>query len=170
MLESGAKTKMTNNVEDRLATLGLVLPKVPVPVGNFEIGVEHDGLLFLSGQGPLLENGTLATGIVGGDVSKEEAYHHARRTGLVLISAMKEILGDLGRVSRIIKLLGMVNAERSFPDHPHVINGCSDLFNEVFGNIGRHGRSAVGVGSLPGGITVEIEAIVAVNRPRGCSQ
>jgi len=153
--------KPNNSVEEQLARLKIVLPEVPLPVGNFDLGARHNGLIFLSGQGPLLEDGTLAKGTVGKDVTVEEAYYHARRTGLVLIAAMKKILGDLGRVERIIKILGMVNAERNFCDHPKVINGCSDLFCEVFDNAGRHARSAVGVGSLPGGITVEIEAIIA---------
>jgi enamine deaminase RidA (YjgF/YER057c/UK114 family) len=158
--------KLNNSVEERLAELNIALPEVPLAIGNFELGVKHNGMIFLSGQGPLLEDGTLATGIVGKDVSVEEAYHHARRTGLVLISSMKQMLGDLGKVERIIKILGMVNAERNFHAHPKVINWCSDLFCEVFGDIGRHARSAVGMGSLPGGITVEIEAIIAVNEQK----
>jgi enamine deaminase RidA (YjgF/YER057c/UK114 family) len=93
----------------------------------------------------------------------EEGYRHARATGLVLIAAMKQALdGDLDRVTDIVKVLGMVNATPDFADQPKVINGCSDLFVEVFGDKGRHARSAVGMGSLPGGIPVEIEVIVAV--------
>ncbi|MFH2129653.1 MAG: RidA family protein [bacterium] len=154
-----------NDIEKRLAALGLVLPQIPAPVGNFDPGVLQGDLLFLSGQGPLLENGELARGVVGDTVTVEEAYFHAKCAGLVLISAMKQILGDLERIERIVKVLGMVNAARDFREHPKVINGCSDLFGSVFVEAGRHSRSAVGMGSLPGGITVEIEAIVAV-RPQ----
>lgn len=151
-----------NKIEKRVAELGLVLPQVPKPVGNFDPGILQGDLLFLSGQGPLLENGDLARGKVGDGVTTEEAYNHARRTGLVLIAAMKQVLGDLDRVARIVRVFGMVNAAPDFRDHPKVINGCSDLFGEVFGETGRHSRSAVGMGSLPGGITVEIEAVAAV--------
>ena len=114
-------------------------------------------LLYLAGKGP-----GAATGKVGGDISVEEAYGHAREVGLILISVMREELGSLDRVSRIVKVLGMVNAVPEFGQQPAVINGCSDLFVEVFGDKGRHARSAVGMGSLPGGIPVEIEVIVEV--------
>lgn len=152
----------TSSVDARLRVLGIELPRVPEPVGNFVHGVEHGGLLYLSGQGPLLANGELARGKVGADVSGDEAREHARRVGLVLLSAMRARLGSLDRVERIVKILGMVNSLPDFMDHPRVIDGCSDLFHEVFGERGVHARSAVGVESLPGGITVEIEAIVAV--------
>ena len=152
-----------SKIEKRLVELGFQLPEVPKPIANYEIGDIQGDLLFLSGQGPLLENGNLARGLVGDTVTLEEAYLHAQRTGLALISAMKELLGDLDRVRRVVKLLGMVNAVKDFKDHPKVINGCSDLFCDVFGDAGRHARSAVGMGSLPGGITVEIETIVAIN-------
>ena len=153
---------MTNNPEQRLTELGFVLPEVPKPIANFETGVFHGNLLYLSGTGPLLENGKMARGKVGDTVSVEEAYLHAQRTGLMLIAAMKKLLGDLNRVKQVVKLLGMVNATPDFQNHPQVINGCSDLMVNVFGDAGRHARSAVGMGSLPGGITVEIEAIIAV--------
>ena len=103
------------------------------------------------------------TGIVGQDVTVEEAYQHARLTGLQLIATMKAELGDLDRVVRIVKVLGMVNAAPGFGQQPEVINGCSDLLVEVFGDRGRHARSAVGMGSLPRNITVEIEAVVEVS-------
>ena len=95
-------------------------------------------------------------------MTAEEAYAHARRTGIVLLAAMKKAFGSLDRVERVVKIFGMVNATPDFAGHPAVINGCSDLMVEVFGEAGRHARSAVGLGSLPGGITVEIEAVVAV--------
>ncbi len=148
--------------EERLAALGLTLPPVPTPVGNFDLGSVDGTTLYLSGQGPLLENGELARGKVGLDVTAEEAAHHAMRAGLVLISAMKEILGSLDHVVQVRKVFGMVNGTLDFADHPKVMNGCSDLFAEVFGARGRHARAAVGMGSLPDNITVEIDAIVSI--------
>lgn len=149
-------------VEERLAELGIDLPAATSPAANYVNAVLTGNLLFLSGKGPYRPDGSLHTGIVGQDVSVEEAYQHARLTGLHLISTMKEELGDLDRVARIVKVLGMVNAAPGFTRQPEIINGCSDLFVEVFGDRGRHARSAVGLGSLPRNITVEIEAIVEV--------
>ena len=134
----------------------------PSPVGNYVPAVIENGLLFLSGQGPRDADGKFRTGKVGAEVSAEEARDHARLVGLGLLAAMHAELGDLGRVKRVVKLLGMVNAVAGFTEQPLVINGCSDLFVDVFGDIGRHARSAVGMGSLPMGITVEIEAILAI--------
>lgn len=145
----------------RLAALGIELPEAPLPIANFVTHVIEGKLLFLSGQGPTEANGTLHTGKVGADVSVADAYEHARLTGINLIAVMHAALGDLGRVRRVVKLLGMVNATPDFADHPAVINGCSDLMNEVFGERGIHARSAVGFASLPNQITVEIEAVVA---------
>ena len=119
-------------------------------------------LLFLSGQGPKRADGGFETGRLGRDTTVETAYDHARLTGLNLLAVAKSALGELSRVDAVIKLLGMVNAEPHFSDHPRVINGCSDLLVEVFGEPGRHARSAVGMGSLPHGMTVEIEAILLV--------
>ena len=149
-------------IDDRLQSLGIVLPDLPAPVGNFVPAVIHNGFAHFSGQGPLMEDGCLATGKVGAEVSVEEAYQRARRTGMVLLAAMRNSLGSLERVERIVKIFGMVNATPDFDAHPAVINGCSDLMVEVFGEAGRHARSAVGMGSLPGNISVEIEAIVAL--------
>jgi len=116
----------------------------------------------MSGQGPVTSNGQLMTGKVGDTVSTEDAYQHALLVGLNLLSVLHDELGDLSRVTRVVKLLGMVNATPDFSEHPQVINGCSDLLVYVLGEAGRHSRSAVGVGSLPNNITVEIEAIVAI--------
>ena len=149
-------------VNERLEELGIVLPKPPQPGGTYVPAVYHQGLVFLSGQGPIMEDGHLATGKVGADVTTEEANGHARRAGLGLLAVLEQLLGSLDRVERIVKLLGMVNAVPNFEHQPAVINGCSDLLVEVFGERGRHARSAVGMGSLPGNITVEIEAVVAV--------
>lgn len=157
--EAAAQTKASPY--DSLKALGIILPPAPAPIANFTTHVIEGNLLFLSGQGPTESNGTLHTGKVGTNVSLDDAYTHARLTGINLISVMHAALGDLGRVRRIVKLLGMVNAAPDFADHPAVIDGCSDLMNQVFGAKGVHARSAVGFSSLPNQITVEIEAIVA---------
>ena len=154
---------MTDSPLARLAALGLTLPTMPSPVANYVPFVIEGNLLFLSGQGPRRAEGGYFTGKVGRDVTVEEAYEHARATGLQLISVMQAALGDLSRVRRIVKVLGMVNGVPEFADQPKVINGCSDLFVAVFGDKGRHARSAVGMGSLPNNISVEIEAIVAID-------
>lgn len=157
-----ARTSAAETPYTRLATLGIVLPPAPPPIANFLTHVQEGQLLFLSGQGPREADGRLHAGKVGRDVTVEEAYASARLTGINLLSVMHEALGSLTRVKRIVKLLGMVNAVPDFADHPQVINGCSDLFVAVFGEKGRHARSAVGMGSLPGNIPVEIEAIIAI--------
>lgn len=147
----------------RLSALGIELPPAPPPIANFVTHVIEGNILYLSGQGPREADGFLHTGKVGTDVTVEKAYFDARLTGINLLAVMHDALGDLSRVRRVVKLLGMVNAAPDFLDHPQVINGCSDLFNAVFGEAGQHARSAVGFGSLPGNITVEIEAIVALH-------
>jgi enamine deaminase RidA (YjgF/YER057c/UK114 family) len=145
--------------EEKLKSLGLVLPKVPTPVGNY-VPFKIDGrTIYLSGQGPRRPDGTLVSGRVGEDVSVEQAYECARLVGLGLLAAAKLAAGDLGKVETL-KMLGMVNAVPGFTEQPKVINGCSDLFVEVLGDRGRHARSAVGMGSLPGNIPVEIEVIM----------
>ena len=150
-------------VAQRLQELGITLPTVGQPLGNHVDAKRVGNLLYLSGKGPLYPDGTMPRGRLGAGMSIEEAYRHARQVGLVLIAAMRNALdGDLDRVADIVKVLGMVNASPEFTEHPKVINGCSDLFVEVFGERGRDARSAVGMSSLPGGIPVEIVAIVAV--------
>jgi len=145
----------------RLAALGIVLPPAPAPVANFVTHIAEGNLLFLSGQGPTTADGGMFTGKVGADVSAKQAYAHARLVGINLLAVMHAALGDLSRVTRIVKLFGMVNATPDFDGHPAVINGCSDLLNAVFGARGVHARSAVGMASLPNRITVEIEAVAA---------
>jgi enamine deaminase RidA (YjgF/YER057c/UK114 family) len=149
-------------IADRLQTLGITLPVLPTPKGIYMPAALHNGTLYLSGQGPLLEDGTLAKGIVGQDVTIDDAKFHARRTGMVLLAAAQNILGSLDRVERVLNVLGMVNGAPGFGEHPKVINGCSELFIEVFGEAGRHARAAVGMGTLPENITVEITAVFAV--------
>jgi enamine deaminase RidA (YjgF/YER057c/UK114 family) len=148
--------------ETRLKELGIVLPALPKPVANYLPYRLAGDLLFLSGQGPRDEKGNVLTGKLGSEISIDEGYRRARLVGLGLLAAMREALGSLDRVDFIVKLLGMVNAEPNFNDSPKVINGCSDLFVEVFGDAGRHARSAVGNVMLPNQMSVEIEGIVAV--------
>jgi enamine deaminase RidA (YjgF/YER057c/UK114 family) len=147
-------------IDKRLEELGIVLPRATGPQANYVNAVCTGDLLFLAGKGPYKPDGTLHKGKVGHDVTVEEAYQHARLVGLHLLATLKAELGELDRVVRIVKVLGMVNAVPEFENHPEVINGCSDLFVEVFGDRGRHTRSAVGMASLPRNITVEIEAVV----------
>ncbi|HTV31227.1 MAG TPA: RidA family protein [Xanthobacteraceae bacterium] len=149
------------SAEARLKELGIVLPPLPKPVANYLPYRLVGNVLYLSGQGPR-ENGVSLTGKLGADVSLEEGYRRARIVGLGLLSATRDALGSLDRVDYVVKLLGMVNAVPGFNDSPKVINGCSDLFVEVFGEAGRHARSAVGNVMLPHQISVEIEGIVAV--------
>ena len=142
-----------------LEALGLRLPPIPQPIGNFRNFVRAGSLVFISGQGPREADGSLHQGKVGKDVTPETANSHARLTGLNILSVLADAVGDLDRVIGVVKLLGFVNATDDFAAHPDVINGCSDLFTAVFGEIGQHARSAIGVSSLPNNITVEIEAI-----------
>lgn len=150
------------SAEARLKQVGIILPDLPTPKGTYLPGTIHNGVMYLSGQDPILENGELACGIVGRDFNLEQANGHARRTGLVLLSAARSLLGSLDRVERVLNVYGMVNAAADFTEHPKVINGCSDLMVEVFGEAGRHARAVVGLGTLPGRISVEITAILAV--------
>ena len=150
------------SAEARLKELGLVLPALPTPVANYLPYRLAGNLLFLAGQGPRDEKGNTLTGKLGAEISIDEGYRRARLVGLGLLAAMRDALGSLDRVDFIVKLLGMVNAVPNFDDSPKVINGCSDLFVEVLGEAGRHARSAVGMGSLPNGIMVEIEAIFLI--------
>lgn len=149
------------SIEQRLQTLGLQLPPIGQTIGTFVHAKQHGDLLFMSGKGPF-KDGVRPKGKLGADMSQEEGYNHARQVGLLLISAMKEVLGDLDRVEGIVKVFGLVNATPDYVDHFKVINGCSDLFMEVFGEQGRHARTAAGAASLPNGIPCEIEAIIAV--------
>jgi enamine deaminase RidA (YjgF/YER057c/UK114 family) len=156
--------------ERRLKELGIELAPATSPLANYVNAVRTGNLLYLAGKGPGLPGQPLPTGKVGRDLTIEEAYQHARDTGLNLIAVMKAELGDLDRVKRIVKVLGMVNATPEFGRQPEVINGCSDLFVEVFGERGRHARSAVGMGSLPRGIPVEIEVIVEIEAGVGAAR
>ncbi len=148
--------------EARLIELNIVLPKIPAPIGNFLPYRRVGQLLYLSGQGPRNAAGEISVGRLGKDCSVERAYADARQIGLQMLATIRQATGSLDHVEAIVKLLGMVNAEPDFGEHPKVINGCSDLLVEVFGERGKHARSAVGMGSLPNRMTVEIEAIIQI--------
>lgn len=146
--------------EQRLAELQLLLPPAPKPVAVYKTMVIVDRLAYVSGHGPLREDRTLITGVVGRDVSLDQGRAAARQVGLAILATLREQLGKLDRVKRLVKVLGMVNSAPDFYDHPKVINGCSELFAEFWGaENGIGARSAVGMGSLPGNIAVEIEVI-----------
>jgi len=150
--------------EEVIQSTNLPLPPAPAPAGVYKPLVLQGNLAYLSGHGPVTMDGSLLTGRVGQDVDKEQGKLAARQVGLTMLSTLRTQLGSLDRVARVIKVLGMVNATPDFAEHPYVINGCSELFAEVFGS--EHGigaRSAVGMGSLPGNITVEIEAILELH-------
>jgi len=150
------------STKDRLKELGITLPQVPGPLGNYVDAVRTGNLLFLSGKGPRKAEGGASIGKLGQDVTVEQGYRDARSIGLILLAVIEKEVGDLDRINRVVKVLGMVNSAPDFGDQPKVINGCSDLFVDVFGDKGRHARSAVGMCALPGNITVEIEVIIEV--------
>ncbi len=148
--------------EAKLQELGITLPTPPQPVANYVNGVQAGNLIFLAGKGPKYPDGTELSGKVGQDITIEKAYDGARMTAINQLSVLKAMLGNLNRVKRIVKVLGMVNCDPSFIDQPKVINGFSDLMVEVFGEKGKHARAAVGMTSLPRGQSVEIELVVEI--------
>ncbi|MGB3800758.1 MAG: RidA family protein [Lewinella sp.] len=152
----------TYDVEARLDELGIQLTTPGAPVANYVNAVQTGNLIFLAGKGPQSEAGEYITGKVGRDLSVEDGYAAARRVGITQLGVLKEELGDLNRVVRIVKVLGMVNATDDFTQQPEVINGFSDLMVEVFGERGKHARAAVGMGSLPRNIACEIEMVVEI--------
>ena len=150
------------DVEARIKELGIELTKPGAPVANYVNAVKTGNLVFMAGKGPRNADGSNVTGMVGVDMTIEEGYAAARLTAIQQLSALKAEIGDLNKVVRIVKVLGMVNAAPGFTDQPEVINGFSDLMVEVFGDRGKHARAAVGMGSLPRNIACEIEMIVEV--------
>ena len=151
------------SAEARIKELNLTLPQPPKPMGTYVPGVRVGNLLYLSGHGPSRVDGVPAMrGKVGRDLSLEDGYKAAREVGVNLLGTARALLGSLDKVKRVVKVLGMVNSAEGFGDQPKVINGCSDLLVEVFGENGRHARSAVGMAELPMGIPVEIEMILEV--------
>lgn len=151
------------DVEERIAQLGITLSEPTLPKGiKIVLATRTDNLIYLSGNGPIAPDGTRTVGKVGSDLSIEEGYAAAKLTAIRHLSVLKKELGDLNKVERLIKVLGMVNADTSFTEHPKVINGYSELMVAVFGERGMHARSAVGMGSLPWNLACEVEAIVQV--------
>lgn len=153
------------SAESNLANLELELPPAPAPLGVYKPIVIHEGLAYLSGHGPLKSDGSLMIGRVGSEVDQNAGYRAAEQTGLAMLATLREALGSLDKVKRAVKILGLVNSDPDFHQHPAVINGCSELFAKVFGeDAGVGARSAFGAGSLPGNITVEIEGIFEIER------
>lgn len=150
------------DIIQKLKDLGIELPEAPAPVANYVNAVQSGKLIFLSGKGPKKADGTYIKGKLGKDLSIEKGAEAARLTGIIQLAALKDFIGDLNNVKRIVKVTGMVNSTDDFEDHPKVINGFSDLMVEVFGDQGKHARAAVGMNSLPFNIAVEIEMIVEV--------
>jgi enamine deaminase RidA (YjgF/YER057c/UK114 family) len=154
---------MQSKPETRVQELHLALPTAPKPVAKYKTAVQVGNILYVSGHGPLKTDGKLISGRVGADMTLEQGKEAARVTGLAILSTIRATIGSLDKVKRLIKTLGMVNSTPEFKDHPQVINGFSELMAEVFGeDAGVGARSAVGMGSLPGNIAVEIECILEV--------
>lgn len=151
------------SAEAKITELNLELPPAPKPAGVYKPLVIAGDVCYVSGHGPLKPDGSMFVGRVGSEVDQQAGYDAARQTGLAILATLQSGLGSLDRVKRVVKILGMVNAAPDFQQHPAVINGCSELFAEVFGEENGVGaRSAVGMGSLPGNISVEIEAIFEI--------
>ncbi|MEM0992845.1 MAG: RidA family protein [Bacteroidota bacterium] len=148
--------------EQKLAALGISLPEAATPMANYVNAVQTGQLMFLAGKGPKKADGTYIQGKLGQDLTIEEGYEAARVTAINQLAVLKAELGDLSKVKRIVKVKGMVNAVPDFTSHPAVINGYSDLMVAVFGEAGKHARAAVGMGSLPSNIAVEIEMVVEI--------
>ncbi|MDZ7360797.1 MAG: RidA family protein [candidate division KSB1 bacterium] len=155
----------TIDPEKRLKELGIELQRPPAPPANFVRAVRSGHLVFLSGHGPRKTDGSYITGKLGQDLSIEQGREAAQLTAINLLAALKAEIGDLNKVKRVVKVLGMVNADESFTNHPQVMNGFSDFIVSIFGERGKHARSAVGMASLPNGMAVEIEMIVEIETP-----
>lgn len=150
------------DVEAKIAEMGIELTSPPAPVANYVNAVRTGNLIFMAGKGPGLPEGGYVTGKLGETVTVEEGYAAARLVAIAQLSALKAELGDLNKVVRIVKVLGMVNSAPDFGDQPEVVNGFSDTMVEVFGERGKHARAAVGMGALPRNIAIEVEMIVEV--------
>lgn len=161
-IEVSQKIDPSYDPEAKLKELGIELSTPSAPVANYVNAVRAGNLIFLSGKGPLKTDGENITGKLGSDLTIEQGYEAARITGINQLSVLKSELGNLNKVKRVVKVLGMVNCTPDFADQPKVVNGYSDLMVEVFGEHGKHARAAVGMGSLPGNIAVEVEMIVEV--------
>ncbi len=162
MTEAKSEIPTDYNPEAQLEALGIALPEAGSPVANYVNAVQAGNLIFLAGKGPRKPEGGNVTGKLGADLTIEEGYEAARLAGIAQLAVLKAELGNLNRVKRVVKVKGMVNAVPEFTDHPKVVNGYSDLMVAVFGDRGKHARAAVGMGSLPSNIAVEMEMIVEV--------
>ena len=149
-------------IEKRLEELGITLPSAATPVANYVTTVQTGNLVFTSGHGPGTGEGKIYKSQLGTDAEIEDGYQSARQVAINLIGTLKQALGDLDRIQRIVKVVGFVNSAPTFIDQPAVVNGASDLFVEVFGDKGKHTRSAVGMAQLPGGIPVEVEMVIEI--------
>ena len=152
-------------IEDRIKSLGYTLPDAATPVANYvtTVHVKGAGLVFTSGHVPRTADGGFWSGTLGVDISVDEAYKAAQNSVLGILGSLKNELGDLDRITRVVKLLCLVNSAPDFTDHPLVANGASDLLVEIFGDKGRHARSAVGLSALPGNVCIEVEMVVEVS-------
>ena len=150
-------------IEKRLEELGITLPLAATPVANYVTTVQTGNLVFTSGHGPGTGEGKIYKSQLGTDAEIEDGYQSARQVAINLIGTLKQVLGDLDRIQRIVKVVGFVNSAPTFTDQPAVVNGASDLFVEVFGDRGKHTRSAVGMSQWPGGIPVEVEMVVEID-------
>jgi enamine deaminase RidA (YjgF/YER057c/UK114 family) len=158
---------MTNNkVEQKLAELGLTLPVLPTSKGIYKRCLTVGNLVYVSGHVSVQADGAFITGKLGKQLSDKQGQYAARQCGLAMLASLKEHLGDLDKVKGVVKLLGMVNASSRYENHPVVINGCSELFAQLWGEAGIGVRSAVGMGSLPGNVAVEIEGIFEISSPQ----
>ncbi|WP_018184976.1 RidA family protein [Kaistia granuli] len=153
---------MTSQIDSRLEALGIVLPAAAAPAANYVPYVESKGYLYISGQIPMGPNGVEYVGKLGRELGIPEGQAAARLCAINILAQAKAALGDLERIGRVVKLVGFVNSDTSFVDHPKVVNGASDLMVEVLGDKGRHARSAVGVAALPFNVGVEVEAILEI--------
>jgi enamine deaminase RidA (YjgF/YER057c/UK114 family) len=151
-------------IEEKLKKLGLTLPDAPTPMATYVPTVRTGNLVFMSGVVPRGADGKLLVGKLGKDMTAEQGYAAAKSCALALLANLKKEIGDLDKVARIVKVLGLVNSAPDFTQPPAVVNGCSDLLVELYGDNGRHARSAVGVAALPAGVPVEVEMVVEVRR------
>jgi enamine deaminase RidA (YjgF/YER057c/UK114 family) len=154
--------RVAMSAEQKLITQNIVLPAPPAPLGNYTTAATLGDALYLSGHLPASAEGIQATGKLGSTLSVDEGYRAARQAGVSLLATVRKVLGSLDKVERVVKVVGFVNCTADFEKHPQVLNGCSDLLVEVFGERGVAPRSAVGAGSLPGNVAVEIEAIFQI--------
>lgn len=160
---TGLYGRLVGRIDDRLQELGLTLPAPMAPPGNFELVAVHGGIAYVAGHPPIDGSTVLVHGVVGGDLSLDEGYRAARKAGLSILASLKEALGDLDRVQKWLRAVGYVHAAPGFHDNAKVVNGFSDLIVEIWGDAGRHARSAPGQGPSPLNVPIIVDAFVAVS-------